>query len=52
MSFLLDWPVIKYALLGDVEFLTWLEQHMEALVAGDATLLAEAVYRSCAQHGL
>ena len=40
--------VIKYALLGDVEFLTWLEQHMEALVAGDATLLAEAVYRSCA----
>lgn len=40
--------VIKYALLGDVEFLTWLEQHMEVLVAGDATLLAEAVYRSCA----
>ena len=40
--------VIKYALLGDVEFLTWLEQHMDALVAGDATLLAEAVYRSCA----
>ena len=40
--------VIKYALLGDVAFLTWLEQHMEALVAGDATLLAEAVYRSCA----
>ena len=40
--------VIKYALLGDIEFLAWLEQHMEALVAGDATLLAEAVYRSCA----
>ena len=40
--------VIKYALLGDVEFLAWLETHMEQLVAGDANLLAEAVYRSCA----
>src|SRR5690606_41040962 len=40
--------VIKYALLGDESFLVWLEQHMEALVAGDAVLLAEAVYRSCA----
>ncbi|MDO4222665.1 MAG: 3-dehydroquinate synthase [Acinetobacter sp.] len=41
--------VIKYALLGDIEFLVWLETHMEQLVARDATLLAEAVYRSC-QH--
>lgn len=40
--------VIKYALLGDLEFLAWLEQHMEALVARDPELLAEAVYRSCA----
>lgn len=40
--------VIKYALLGDSEFLAWLEQHMEALVARDPELLAEAVYRSCA----
>lgn len=40
--------VIKYALLGDAEFLLWLEQHMEALLAQNATLLAEAVYRSCA----
>ncbi|WP_104500716.1 3-dehydroquinate synthase [Acinetobacter indicus] len=40
--------VIKYALLGDIEFLDWLEQHMEALVARDPVLLAEAVYRSCA----
>ncbi|MEG0348597.1 MAG: 3-dehydroquinate synthase [Acinetobacter sp.] len=40
--------VIKYALLGDVDFLVWLEQNMDALVARDATLLAEAVYRSCA----
>ncbi|AOA59438.1 3-dehydroquinate synthase [Acinetobacter larvae] len=40
--------VIKYALLGDLDFLCWLEQHMEQLVAGDRQLLAEAVYRSCA----
>ncbi|MEY2863299.1 MAG: hypothetical protein RLY58_1006 [Pseudomonadota bacterium] len=40
--------VIKYALIGDTEFLCWLEQHMPALVARDASLLAEAVYRSCA----
>ena len=40
--------VIKYALLGDAEFLDWLEQHMPQLVARDSVLLAEAVYRSCA----
>ena len=40
--------VIKYALLGDLDFLVWLETHMDQLVAGDPELLAEAVYRSCA----
>ena len=40
--------VIKYALLGDVEFLDWLELHMDGLIGRDAALLAEAVYRSCA----
>ena len=40
--------VIKYALLGDVDFLVWLEENMDGLVARDANLLAEAVYRSCA----
>ena len=40
--------VIKYALLGDRDFLEWLEQHMDQLVARDPELLAEAVYRSCA----
>lgn len=40
--------VIKYALLGDVSFLAWLETHMEGLIAQDPELLAEAVYRSCA----
>lgn len=39
--------VIKYALLGDLEFLSWLELHMPKLLARDAKLLAEAVYRSC-----
>ncbi len=40
--------IIKYALLGDVDFLVWLEQHMDGLVGRDPQLLAEAVYRSCA----
>ena len=40
--------VIKYALLGDEDFLVWLEENMDGLVARDADLLAEAVYRSCA----
>ncbi|WP_286731765.1 3-dehydroquinate synthase [Acinetobacter sp. UBA1297] len=40
--------VIKYALLEDRDFLEWLEQHMDQLVARDSELLAEAVYRSCA----
>ncbi|MFW2045255.1 MULTISPECIES: 3-dehydroquinate synthase [Acinetobacter] len=40
--------VIKYALLGDEEFLVWLEANMEGLIARDEQLLAEAVYRSCA----
>lgn len=40
--------VIKYALLGDAEFLLWLEQKMSGLLARDPELLAEAVYRCCA----
>jgi len=40
--------VIKYALLGDQDFLVWLEQNMEGLDARDSELLAEAGYRSCA----
>jgi len=41
--------VIKYALIGDLEFLDWLELHIDGLVARDPVLLAEAVFRSC-QH--
>lgn len=40
--------VIKYALLGDLDFLVWLEENMYGLVGRDSELLAEAVYRSCA----
>lgn len=40
--------VIKYGLLGDLPLLAWLEEHMEALMARDATLLTEAILRSCA----
>lgn len=39
--------VIKYGLIRDAEFLTWLEAHMPALMARDEALLEEAVYRSC-----
>jgi 3-dehydroquinate synthase len=39
--------VIKYGLIYDAEFFAWLEQNMDALVAGDADLLARAVLVSC-----
>ena len=39
--------VIKYALLGDADFLSWLEQHMPTLMAQEAEVLAQAVYRCC-----
>jgi 3-dehydroquinate synthase len=40
--------VIKYGLINDAEFFEWLEEHMEALMARDLVLLAEAIRRSCA----
>jgi 3-dehydroquinate synthase len=39
--------VIKYGLLGDAEFLSWLEANMAKLVARDHDALAYAVQRSC-----
>ncbi|MCG7656837.1 3-dehydroquinate synthase [Wielerella bovis] len=39
--------VIKYGLLGDIEFLQWLEDNMPALMQRDKTLLAEAVRHCC-----
>lgn len=41
--------VIKYALIGDRDFLTYLEKNMSKLVAKDLDLLAETV-KICCQH--
>lgn len=40
--------VIKYGLIGDAPFFEWLEQNLDALMARDLTILAEAIERSCA----
>ncbi len=40
--------VIKYGLINDLDFFTWLEQHIDGLMARDKGLLAEAIERSCA----
>ena len=39
--------VIKYGLIRDPDFFTWLEGNIEALLAKDKTALAYAVHRSC-----
>ncbi|ADX44896.1 3-dehydroquinate synthase [Paracidovorax avenae ATCC 19860] len=39
--------VIKYGPIADMELLAWLEDHIEALRAGDHAALAHAVRRSC-----
>jgi 3-dehydroquinate synthase len=39
--------VIKYGLIRDAAFMTWLEANIERLVARDADALAHAVRRSC-----
>lgn len=41
--------VIKYGLIRDPAFLTWLDANMEALLARDPEALSYAIYRSC-QH--
>ncbi|GHT85440.1 3-dehydroquinate synthase [Betaproteobacteria bacterium] len=41
--------VIKYGLIRDRDFLTWLEQNIDALRAKDPEALAHAIERSC-QH--
>jgi 3-dehydroquinate synthase len=40
--------VIKYGLLGDIEFLGWIEQRLDALLAFDHDALETAIFRSCA----
>ncbi|UTA48561.1 3-dehydroquinate synthase [Simiduia sp. 21SJ11W-1] len=39
--------VIKYGLLGDADFLAWLEDNMDALLALDDQALAYAIFKSC-----
>jgi 3-dehydroquinate synthase len=39
--------VVKYGMLGDLDFFEWLEINGPALAAGDMGLRAEAVRRSC-----
>ena len=39
--------VIKYGPIADMDFMGWLEEHMDALLARDRTALAHAVRRSC-----
>jgi 3-dehydroquinate synthase len=39
--------VIKYGLICDAAFFAWLEEHIDALLAGDAGALAHVVRRSC-----
>ncbi len=39
--------VIKYALIADIEFLSWLEENMPAMMALDLEVLAVAVKKCC-----
>lgn len=39
--------VLKYGLLGDADFLIWLEANMAHLLAKDPAALAYAIHRSC-----
>lgn len=39
--------VIKYGLIRDPEFFTWLEDNIELLLARDTQALAHAIFRSC-----
>lgn len=39
--------VVKYGILGDGEFFTWLEEHTDAIKAGDNTILMQMIERCC-----
>lgn len=39
--------IIKYGLIGDIGFLAWLEDNMDALLQRDPDALAYAIHRSC-----
>ena len=40
--------IVKYGLLGDADFFSWLERHAEGALAGDARALGHAVAHCCA----
>ena len=39
--------VIKYGLIGDVGFLSWIEDHLDELLAKDSSALSKAIEHSC-----
>ena len=39
--------IVKYGLLGDADFYNWLDQNVEAMMAGDIAATAHAVKTSC-----
>jgi 3-dehydroquinate synthase len=39
--------VVKYGLLGDTEFFSWLEENAKSLIAGDQDLRKQAILKSC-----
>ncbi len=39
--------VIKYGLILDLDFLAWLETHLDQLQSRDPAILAEAIFRCC-----
>lgn len=39
--------VIKYALLGDLDFLAWLEQNIKAIMQRDEALISHIIEQSC-----
>ena len=39
--------VIKYGLLGDETFLSWIEDHLDELIAKEPSALSKAIERSC-----
>ena len=39
--------VIKYGIIWDSDFFSWLEKHMSGLLGLDSSLLADAIFRCC-----
>jgi len=39
--------VVKYGLIGDADFFTWLESNAKAVIEGDEAIGSEAILRSC-----